>query len=122
MVIRNSIFSRLLALGLGLIFFNLSFLMLEAKLIGLEKKNKQLYESMVRFVANGGCEEEKDASSESPTKDLTESEARVTYITLLVSGNKLLAVNNLYLQKSSRLVQHIYREIHTPPPKSLHTA
>jgi uncharacterized membrane protein YgaE (UPF0421/DUF939 family) len=118
MLIRNSIFGRLLALGLGLIFFNLSFLMLEAKLMGLETKNKQLYESMVRFVANGGCEEEKDTSSES-TKDFSESEAKITtYITLSHVSNKLLTVSDLYLHRSSRFAQSIYLEIHTPPPKN----
>ena len=118
MLIRNSIFGRLLALVLGLIFFNLSFLMLEAKLIGLETKNKQLYESMVRFVANGGCEEEKDTSSES-TKDFSESEAKISpYITLSQASNKQLTINDLYLQRSSRLAQSIYLEIHTPPPKN----
>ncbi len=118
MLIRNSIFGRLLALVLGLIFFNLSFLMLEAKLIGLETKNKQLYESMVRFVSNGGCEEEKDTSSES-TKDFSESEAKISpYITLSQASNKQLTINDLYLQRSSRLAQSIYLEIHTPPPKN----
>lgn len=117
MLIRNSIFGRLLALVLGLIFFNLSFLMLEAKLMGLETKNKQLYESMVRFVANGGCEEEKDTSES--TKDFSESEAKITtYITLSHVSNKLLTVNDLYLQRSSRLAQSIYLEIQTPPPKN----
>lgn len=118
MLIRNSIFGRLLALVLGLIFFNLSFLMLEAKLMGLETKNKQLYESMVRFVSNGGCEEEKDTSSES-TKDFSESEAKISpYITLSQASNKQLIINDLYLQRSSRLAQSIYLEIHTPPPKN----
>ncbi len=118
MLIRNSIFGRLLALVLGLIFFNLSFLMLEAKLMGLETKNKQLYESMVRFVSNGGCEEEKDTSSES-TKDFSESEAKISpYITLSQASNKQLTINDLYLQRSSRLAQSIYLEIHTPPPKN----
>jgi hypothetical protein len=120
MIIRNSIFGRLLAFGLGLIFFNLSFLMLEAKLIGLEQKNKQLYDNMVRFVSNGGCEEENETSSESSSNDFSESEAKLTpHIPILLFNNNLLAVNDLYLQKSSRLVSSIYREIHTPPPKKM---
>ena len=118
MLFSNSMCGRSLAVTLGLIFFNLSFLMLEAQLIGLETKSKQLYESLVRFVANGGCEEEKDTSSES-TKDFSESEAKITtFMTGFDVSNKLLIVNDLYLQRSSRLAQSIYLEIHTPPPKT----
>lgn len=113
---RGTIFCRLLALGLGLIFFNLSFLILEAKLIGLEKKNKQLYENMVRFVANGGCEEEKDTSETS--KGFSDTEVKITaFLTLSCVGNKLLSANDLYLRKSNRLVQSVYLEIYTPPPE-----
>lgn len=116
MLVRHSIFSKLLAFGLGLIFFNLSFMMLEAKLIGLEKKNKALYEKMIRFMAGGGCEEEKD-SSES-THGFGQNEAKLTLCFALAGfSNQLLAKENLYLQRSSRLAQSVYLEITTPPPR-----
>ena len=62
---RNNTVRRAITLITGLIFLNLSFVLTEINSFNIQKKNKQLFENLIK-LARGINEEETDANGEIP--------------------------------------------------------
>ena len=112
---RDHFFGRFLALVIGVIFLNLSFILTEIHSFDLKSKNAKLYDQIVKLVWGIVAEEEKDIMGES---DSMEKEAK-----LLATGQDIF-IPDLYLITKDLHQTNLdlklltgNSEITTPPPK-----
>jgi len=118
MIFRNKLISRILSISVGVVFLNLSFIMIEARYLGISEKNSPLYENLLRFVSGGGCEEE-DFSGDS-SKDYGSGESKFnTHASDGFLNNRKLIINGLFFYTLCEKINQINLDITTPPPRAL---
>ena len=107
--------SRTITLIVGVLFLNLSFLLLEIQAVDLRSKDPSLYESIVRIMSFG-FEEERDAAGESSVEVETECNFLVQFNNT-VEPFSLLIISQLGLPHYSSLWHLVHLEIVSPPPR-----
>lgn len=117
MLFRNLYITRSLAIFVGVLFLNLSFILAEINALELEKKNRALYENLVRLLSGAGFEEEKDASAEASSELGNEVNMyfqldKDSSFSCLYSAEKFRGY-----YKSSNILGS-FRKIFSPPPES----
>ncbi|HRJ28628.1 MAG TPA: hypothetical protein PLV21_07735 [Cyclobacteriaceae bacterium] len=117
MIFRSKLVSRIISITVGVIFLNLSFIMMEVDLLNLSDKNTKLYENLIRFVSGGGCEEE-DFSGDS-SKDYSAGESKFnTHVSDGLLNDIELMINGLLVQTQCEKIRTVCLDITTPPPKA----
>lgn len=117
MKVRNSILLKVFSIFTGLLFLNLSFMLTELKLLGLDQKNSALYKNLVQLISLSGFEEESDSTPGTSTESQPDTHLFFQFVTIPLSGNSRL-ISIKANQKNDFMVMTRYREIYSPPPES----
>jgi len=115
MKVRFSLLLKAFALLTGLLFLNLSFLLTELDMLGLDHKNYALYTELVRMISSG-IEEEADNSSGQVNEIQSDTHLFFQFNITILSNNPLIASCKIHHKNDSDGLLY-YREIFSPPPE-----
>lgn len=101
----------------GLVFLNLSFILTEIQISGLQEQNQALYESLAILVSSSGFEEESDPSSEGSGHSIDDVKLFYRNYTCFITDYCLIS-SGLYGTTSSIRLLSGTSSIQLPPPKS----
>ncbi len=117
MNVQNSVLLKVFSIFTGLLFLNLSFMLTELNLLGLDQKNSALFDNLVHMITQSGFEEETDSSTGTTNEIQNDTHLFFQFITTPLCSNHLLTTNNTFKNNDSDELK-CYREIFSPPPEA----
>jgi hypothetical protein len=116
MNVQNSILLKIFSIFTGLLFLNLSFMLTELKVLGLDQTNPAFFNNLVQMISFSGIEEEADSAAGTTNEIQNDTHLFFQFITTPISSNPLIIACNTFKNTDSNELK-CYREIFSPPPE-----